>query len=116
MKIYQTIYVGISLFALGRMAMVFGSFSALSTLAYSCSGLKLGPSAISPCVAMALGELNFTYQYRVSGGGNQRFGRLNCAIKFLLSLVCQRGHSVDHHNSVTWANRSLLLQCESMEV
>ena len=32
---------------------------------------KLGPSAISPCVALALGELNFTYQYRVSGGATK---------------------------------------------
>ena len=33
--------------------------------------IKLGPSAISPCVALALGELNFTYQYRVSGGATK---------------------------------------------
>ena len=35
------------------------------------SQFKLGPSAISPCVALALGELNFTYQYRVSGGATK---------------------------------------------
>ena len=50
--------------------------------------VKLGPSAISPCVEMALGELNFTYSRKMSGPPCKRYdNRIFFVLTFVLNVV-----------------------------